>query len=478
MIVKNWLVNILPERLFAHDSQKWVRYLIISGVFVISIVFAIKPNLRLILLVDALILFAVAAVILLRRIQLGILAIIIACFFIPTPSSSGIGSKLIPPIFLILFLIGLWFVDMVARERQLSLVRSRTLLPAIILLIVAIIAFLNGQIRYYNLAHIAPIDAQLGGLMIFVISIAAFLLASNLFVSLKWLERFTWIFLVCSAIYIFSRIIPFVESIIRPLYQKGSDASLFWVWLVCMAASQALFNHQLRRYWRWVLMALVAATFFVGMVQAYDWKSGWFPAMIALFAVVWIGYPRFRVPGLVVGALLGISYYVIGSSTRLAESENYSILTRLPAWSIVLEIVKANPILGLGFSNYYWYTPLFPILGYSVYFNSHNNYVDIIAQVGLVGLACLLWFLWEVGRLGWDLRNKVPDGFSYAFVIGALGGLIGTLVSGMLGDWFLPFVYNVGLDGTRSSIFAWLFLGGLVALEQIYRNPSASTPVD
>jgi hypothetical protein len=39
-------------------------------------------------------------------------------------------------------------------------------------------------------------------------------------------------------------------------------------------------------------------------------------------------------------------------------------------------------------------------------------------------------------------------------------------------------VYNIGLDGTRSSLFAFLFLGGLVALEQIYRNPSANTPVD
>ena len=86
-------------------------------------------------------------------------------------------------------------MDMIARERRISLVKSRTLLPAFLLLIVVFIAFINGQIKYYNLAQIAPLDAQLGGLMIFVISIAAFLLASNLFIPLKWLERFTWLFL-------------------------------------------------------------------------------------------------------------------------------------------------------------------------------------------------------------------------------------------------------------------------------------------
>jgi len=59
-----------------------------------------------------------------------------------------------------------------------------------------------------------------------------------------------------------------------------------------------------------------------------------------------------------------------------------------------------------------------------------------------------------------------------------LGGLVGTLAAGMLGDWILPFVYNVGLHGYRSSVIFWLFLGGLVALEQIIRHPKTSSPVE
>jgi hypothetical protein len=121
----------------------------------------------------------------------------------------------------------------------------------------------------------------------------------------------------------------------------------------------------------------------------------------------------------------------------------------------------------LGFANYYWYTPLFPIRGYAVSFNSHNNYVDIVAQTGLLGLVFFLWFLWEVGRLGWRLRNGVPAGFAQAYVYGSLGGLAGMVVVGMLGDWVLPFFYNVGLNGFRSSMLGWLFLGGLVSLEQM-----------
>ena len=137
---------------------------------------------------------------------------------------------------------------------------------------------------------------------------------------------------------------------------------------------------------------------------------------------------------------------------------------------MIAEIVKVNPILGLGPANYYWYTPLFPIRGYAVQFNSHNQFVDLVAQVGLVGLACFLWFIFEITLIGWYLRNRVPDGFARGYVYACLGGLAGTMVAAMFGDWVLPFVYNVGFVGFRASIYAWVFLGGLVAIEQMVKN--------
>ena len=73
--------------------------------------------------------------------------------------------------------------------------------------------------------------------------------------------------------------------------------------------------------------------------------------------------------------------------------------------------------------------------------------------------------MWEIGKLCLRLRTRVPEGFPKAFVYAAFGGLVGTLLAGMLADWLLPFVYNITLDGMRSSIMAWLFMGGVVSLE-------------
>jgi O-antigen ligase len=182
--------------------------------------------------------------------------------------------------------------------------------------------------------------------------------------------------------------------------------------------------------------------------------------------VLVVGAPR-----LVPLAVLASGALALAGAPKVYEltmggDNEYSLMTRVEAWRIMGEIVSINPLLGLGFANYSWYTPLFPILGYAVQFNSHNNFVDILAQTGVIGLLCFLWFAGAVGWIAWRLRTRVPDGFQRAYVIGALGGLAGTMAAAMLGDWVLPYVYNIGFAGFRYSVLAWVFLGGLLVIEQ------------
>jgi O-antigen ligase len=238
--------------------------------------------------------------------------------------------------------------------------------------------------------------------------------------------------------------------------------TVFYIWLVAMAFSQAIFNGDLHPRWRLILGGLVLITLYILFFLKFGDKSGWISALVCIAAI--IGARSWRA-GLALVPVAALSAWYLW--TGVVATDEYSISTRFDAWSIMAQIIRISPLLGLGFANYYWYTPLFPIRGYTVSFNSHNNYVDIIAQTGLVGLVCFLWLLWEVGRLGWRLRKHAPAGFAQAYVFGALGGLAGTVVAGMLGDWVLPFFYNVGLDGFRASMLGWLFLGGLVSLEQM-----------
>jgi hypothetical protein len=166
---------------------------------------------------------------------------------------------------------------------------------------------------------------------------------------------------------------------------------------------------------------------------------------------------------------LAVKLQELLSRVLFVGDNSYSLATRQEAWIIVLQLTQVSPLFGLGPANYYFYTPLNPIRGYFVRFNSHSQYVDLVAQTGLLGLACFFWLFGTIAWVGWRLRKLAPEGFARAYVYGALGGLAGMLVAAALGDWVLPFTYNVGLTGFRASMLGWVFLGGLIALEQMLR---------
>jgi O-antigen ligase len=180
----------------------------------------------------------------------------------------------------------------------------------------------------------------------------------------------------------------------------------------------------------------------------------------------------------VVFAIPFIALIAIYVTFDLIAADDYSWGTRVDAWRIILEISRVSPLLGMGFANYYWYTPLFPIRGWRVSFNSHSQFVDLIAQTGYLGLLSFFWLFFELGRLSWTVARKLPDGFARGYAYGVLAGIVATQVAAFLGDWVLPFVYNVGLTGFRSGILPWIFIGGVIALEQMLRDSSSTAPAN
>jgi O-antigen ligase len=96
--------------------------------------------------------------------------------------------------------------------------------------------------------------------------------------------------------------------------------------------------------------------------------------------------------------------------------------------------------------------------------NSHNNYVDLFAHGGILGLILFFWFAWEVARLGLALRKRNLTPFATGYVNGMLAAGVAALVIMALADWILPHVYNIGFPGFQASVLVWLYLGGLVAL--------------
>jgi hypothetical protein len=353
-------------------------------------------------------------------------------------------------------------MDMFVVRRRFEFVRSRVMRPALFMLIVSVIAFAMGQIPWFVFANQAPIDAQIGGFAIYFFLVLAMIMTANVLKEIKWLKIIVWTFIGLGFMYVLGRTLRL--DIVDRLYAHGVYAnSMFWMWLVALPLSQAIYNNHLTLRSKAVLYGIVALTFYVAFVQQNDWKSGWVPA--GLVAAVLVGWKFRKVLPFTIPFVLMVAAYL---AQDLISTDQYSWGTRVDAWIVVLDIARVNPIIGLGFSNYYWYAKVFSIRGYSIKFNSHSQFVDIIAQTGILGLFFFMWILYEVGRLAYRLMNQLPDGFAKAYAYGVFASVFGSLMAAFLVDWLLPFAYNIGLDGVRASILPWIFFGGLVSVEQIY----------
>jgi O-antigen ligase len=461
-----------PVFWLSQNTLLWQRWLIVSAVLAASAYLGPRGSFA-----DAVIVaLIVVCVLFLRRPQLGLCALVGLTLSVPFSIGTGTESSINVTVLFIGLLTAFWLLQMVV-EHNVRLVSSSVVPPLVAFLGVSAIAFVAGTRSWLVFAQTAPIAAQIGGFSIFVLSGLVFLIVAHWAQDVRWLRWMVWTFFVVGSVHIADLVLPFAHTGLSDAMMGHTLlGSMFWTWFVALAFSQAVFNRELALPVRAALAGGVAATVGYALLTSLSWTSGWLPPLVAIVVTVWVASPRRGIFVLLLGVVVLIPKMTDFASALLFNNEKnqYDILTRTAAWQIMGELIKLDPIFGTGFANYYHYTPLYPILGYAVQFNSHNNYLDILVQTGFLGMLCFVWFVLRLGWIGWGLRNRIRDGFSQAYVYGALGGLVASLVAAGLGDWVLPFVYNIGLRGFKVSVLAWIFLGGLVALEQMARRADSA----
>lgn len=440
--------------------------LIILGVLGLSAVLGLRTTPMLVLLASAAIAGSVAFLWLNRHIEWGILALIPATFFIPITLGTGTQTEINVTILLALLLLGIWVLRMLLYERHVSLISTPVNLPALLFLISILLSFSASSIPWLpSIADRASTFAQIGGVLMLMLPVGVMLLIGNCLREEKWLRWLVWLFLGLGLPFLLGQFIPGGSLLIR-FYTNKSISALFYLWSTVFSGGMLLFNDALRTRQRWIMGGILVLTLVVAIGPMRASASSWAPALIALAVLLTIKWWRLGVVfGLGIVLALALQYQQI--YTILFRTEEYSATTRIATWPIMYQLVKASPIFGLGPANYYFYTPHYSLLGYYVQFNSHNNYWDLAAQLGLLGLGLFLWMSVALWRSGWKLRSRVVNGFQRGYVHAVLAGLVGTLVAGLLADWFMPFVYNIGFEGFRGAIFTWIFLGGLIVIERL-----------
>jgi O-antigen ligase len=119
-----------------------------------------------------------------------------------------------------------------------------------------------------------------------------------------------------------------------------------------------------------------------------------------------------------------------GAFTRLLGTVNANDPTtgRTHFWSVTLDVIKAYPIVGSGLGSFSVIYPRYDSLnGLYRLEQAHNDYLQILADGGIVGGILGLAFLMILFRKGFA-RRETDDKFRRGVATGALAGCFAVLI--------------------------------------------------
>ena len=131
--------------------------------------------------------------------------------------------------------------------------------------------------------------------------------------------------------------------------------------------------------------------------------SGWLSLILACacFVLIYLSYikrVKTRYLAYSLGALILMLALIFAglSITRpdnpLASIQNNPMVLRALNWGATIEMIRDNPWLGKGLDTFGLIYPSYQKLGVNVVHHSHNTYLQLGVEMGIIGTAVFLWF--------------------------------------------------------------------------------------
>lgn len=422
---------------------------------------------------------AVVALALLRQPRLGLLMLIVVALAVPITLSTGGEAQLNLAALVVPTLFGLWLLGEVLRGR-ITVPASSVNLPMLLFLLAGLLSLGIGVVAWDPLIPRSSsfLIVQLAQWAIFAFSAMAFWLTAILALETRWLQRMTEAILLLGGILVLLRVVPSLRPIFNQITTGAVDRAPFWLLLSALAGGQLLFHRTLRYWQRAFLAGILMLALYYAFFLEREGASTWIGVAVVLIILGWLRFPKLRTPMVAVALLLGVLGVLFPALWNFAGGDEEWVVSGGSRYALIERVVSVtmrNPITGLGPAAYRLYANAEPLLYGRAFWvapqvNSHNNYVDLFAHGGIVGLVLFGWFAVEYALLGMRLHRCYRDGFVGGYVASMVAAGAASLVIMALADWMLPFVYNIGFNGFQASVLVWLFLGGLVALDD---TPSA-----
>ena len=197
-----------------------------------------------------------------------------------------------------------------------------------------------------------------------------------------------------------------------------------------------------------LILALVGAGFFIAQSRGKQRQQRLAGCLFALAVVLLIIFNHPRVQELVKPSFIATAQPVVQVDQSTQE--------RLLMWRTGLNILKNRPLFGVGSGNmarvYNLYRPLETGRGGSHIQQLHNTPIQIMGELGLVGLGAVVLLFGCLSRLWYRLYQKLSEPTERKLLYGVGGGLLAYGVSSLT-DYQLE---NISISSTLVVMVALL----------------------
>lgn len=221
----------------------------------------------------------------------------------------------------------------------------------------------------------------------------------------------------------------------------------------------------------------IGVTLLVGVLIIFFYltftRGAWIGMAVGLFCSGYYGVKKValnkKVVGLIVlivtvlvGAVLMISKFqyqegIVHNRREILQERIMTVKSsaenRFRFWREAVSIIEDFPLFGSGLNTYSITAPHYKVAeGGGIY--PHNSYLQMAAEIGLLGLVAFFWVLFSFFRMGFQYLRKKKD----YLVLGLLAGILGFLVHAF---------FDTHLYSLQLVVLFWFMLGFATALIKV-----------
>ncbi|MBI4577493.1 MAG: O-antigen ligase family protein [Planctomycetes bacterium] len=239
----------------------------------------------------------------------------------------------------------------------------------------------------------------------------------------------------------------------------GLMARRWWTRVLGLVGFVACGRAMLLTFSRGTTLAFACA----GVMLVLLWNRKAFLLVLVPLLVYFSFFPQ-QIPGILVGRFSSTFTRVDPEGVRnprdvvvAGAKLDESSVGRLAIWQYGIEIIKENPLFGVGFGRFR--LEILKLSGGT--FDSHNTYLTIAAEMGLPALALFLSMLWLYSREAYHVWRASVVPFERMVAVGYLAGIVGMAVSN---------VFGFRLNSNEVTFHYWIMTAVIVRMAEFVRS--------